>query len=224
MKRVKESLLYSSYAKAQKEMNVFLEIPNYILDEDDFYPEFEYYIDEEDYIPPSTFESKILQALCESVSKETPDDKFLTLIKDVELNMVSVGMDIHIAGLFYFRSLWENLHYFTYDEQLKWMTKIEEMFSPFNQFACKAYTHFYELYFKTQFFGGENSYYTHFYKQMQYTYVFLYSYFESEGELTPEFIKKFIEFSYRYVEFYKELTLELENKRQVKINDQIICA
>lgn len=214
---VKEGLLYASYVQATTQINRFLRTKMMVLEEGWFYPEFENYIDDDTYIPPATFQSKILKALCDSISKEEPDEMFQGLIEHIEYNMAERNFDTHIAGLFYFGSLFNNLHYFTHNEQLTWLTKLEEVFMPFNNRICKQYSHFYELNFKFNFFNGQAAGYQKYYEQMRYAYVLFYSYEDAVNEITPSTIQKFVEFAFRYVEFYKELTLELELKRQVKI-------
>lgn len=218
---VKEGLLYYSYVKAQKQISRYLKKPLPLWELEEFYPEYEYYIDEDDYLPPETFPSKILSALCDFLEKEEVDSEFKGLIDHIEYNMAERNFDTHIASVFYFRSLFENLHYFTYNEILTWMTKMEEVFQPFGQqFVCKQYSQFYEWNFKTQFFNGDAPGYMKYYEQMKFAYVLCYSYQDSDNEITPRFIQQFVEFVYRYMEFYKELTLELEQKRQVTLDDQ----
>ncbi|UOE58155.1 hypothetical protein [Cytobacillus oceanisediminis] len=210
---VKAALVYEAYTKAHDEISQYKDdkVPVREIDW------FDYEDEARHMIGSNYYRYEILEQLCALIQMEKPDEEYRQVIENIDENMREVGFSIEIAGLFYFRTLFENLHWFTSNERLVWLTKMEELFSSFNLEHCQCYLGFYESNFKTQFFDGGHPFFSRFSEHMKYTYVFTYDNFDSFEDMGPEFIGRFVKFALSFLEFNKELMLELNEKRQVKI-------
>jgi hypothetical protein len=109
----------------------------------------------------------------------------------------------------------DHLHLFTESEEVDLRVRISELFQNFND-ACVNFHEFYEINFKTQFFGGDSPAYTQFEEHMKFSYVLLCDFeYHTLEDYGPEFMGTYAKFAEEYHQFYKELIEEIQRRKQV---------
>jgi hypothetical protein len=204
---------YHAYLKALYGINEFVESPRFpeLIDHVD--------IDNRYTADFHMFLFGALNSLCDALCCDsTTDPDYENMLCDIQENMQEHGM-AEWAGTFHFSLLYDNLQLFTQDEQIDWYQRMNNLTDEMPGNVFMDFERFYELYFKTQFFGGGTEYFSRFSNQMRYTLILIYD-FDSHtySEYSPEFFSTFLSFAKKYHEFYKDLKIEIEKRKWVEIS------
>lgn len=200
----RDVLRYQSYVKTQNYINAFSETPKGVLNPDSY----QY----EDHISFCNFTPEAVGRLSHSVCLEYPNGDFERCIANIEGNAKDKFF-VEFGGVFYFGLLIDFAHLFSEQELLDRMVRIKKMFSVFDQTAKNLYD-FYELDFKTQFFGGDSEHFTKHIEKMKLTYIFICDLeMHTLEDFGPSFMGLYADFATEYHSFYRDLVNEIESRK-----------